>query len=207
MSHVISDTNCDIDQKIKTGQTPHDEDKKKLQHRIKQLDKKQHLYLFHNIVKNIEGGTMYTMTDTGIYFDLDDFTPKDFWTLYYHTNLFYDCISRNKVFEEAVKLDATKSQSLIYTGQTELDTTSMFEDYCRGDEDGEEERDADAKSDHKKIELSYEVLRLNAVNECKYSKYQKVKSEEIRSRQNPIGATSKAMDKNVYTDQKHIPKI
>jgi len=202
MTNVISDTNCDIDLKIKTGQAPGPDDKKKLQHRIKLLDKKQHLYLFQSIIKNIEGRSVYTMTDTKIYIDLNDFAPKDFWTLYHHTNLFYDCIGRNKVFEDAVKSDATQGQSLIYNGQTELDTPSMFEDYCANDETNEEEEE-----EEKKIELNYEALRLSAVSQCKYSKYQKFKSDDPRSRQIPMAGVSKAMDKNVYTDQRHIPKI
>lgn len=119
---IISDTNLDYDEKIRNGTKPEHYDKKKLQQRIKQLDKKQQLQLFHTIIKPLN---IYKVTNTGTFFDLNELTPEQFWKLSYHINLTFDCINRGKIISEFEREHSNLYQldpDLISVNDNDLDS-------------------------------------------------------------------------------------
>ena len=122
VNQIISDTNLDLDEKIRKGIKPEHADKKKLQSRIKTLNKQQQLQLFYTIIKPLN---IYRVTNTGTFFDLNELTPEQFWKLSYHINLTYDCINRNKVINEFEREHSNLYQldsDLISVNDSELDS-------------------------------------------------------------------------------------
>jgi len=137
METVVSNTNCELDEKIKNKVKPEGIDKKKLQSRIKQLDKKQHLHLFHTIIKPLG---IYTVTDNGTFFDLNELTLEQFWELNYQVNLTHDCIKREKQMNELSSNNANvnnnananvnannNANNRLYNHEFDIESTSLYE--------------------------------------------------------------------------------
>ena len=180
---VISDTNLDIDLKIKSQVAPTHDDKKKAQMRIKQLEKQQQLHLFNTIIKGLD---IYTVTETGTYFDLNDLTPEQFWKLYYQINLTYDCIARNKFMDELLEKECIN--------------------WCNGalDIDNWNERldlEPDSITTNTGV-VPYSRLRDDALNQCKYLK----KESESMTAKVSSEHDSKIIDRSVYTDKRTADK-
>lgn len=184
MNGIISDRNLEIDNKIREKITPTHDDKKKLQHRVKQLTKSQHLHLFNNLIKNLD--ISYTITDNGTYFDLNDMNPEQFWKLYYHINLSFDCINRNKIMDELER--QCNSTSLLYKNDMDLESNSVFNELCDNDDLNVESL------------MDYPKLRQSALNFAKYELDPTSTSDQLTNNE------SKVIEKNIYTDKKFLHK-
>lgn len=177
MESIISDTNREIDQKIKNKVKPTHEDKKRIQHRIKQLDKQQQLHLFNEIIKNSD---VYQVTENGTYFDLNDLSLEQFWKLQYHINLTYDCINRHKLINE---LEKQCHDSSLFNGENDIESASVWND------------------NHESIDVEdYNHLRILALSQCKYSEYYKKDTESTSKIINDH--ESKVVERNIYTDRR-----
>lgn len=206
-SNFISDTNVEIDRKIKESVRPTHDDKKRLQNRIKQLDKKQQLHLFHTIIKPLD---IYTVTDNGTFFDLNELVPKDFWRLSYHVNLTYDCIQRDRVRSELEKTESSTFRQSIYNREydidSEIDNTHQYErershpderstdEFVENREFVENSESVENRGVLQMVPPKYSQLRENALRSCVHKKSESsIKSNEYES---------KVLERNVYTDKK-----
>ena len=187
MESIISDTNHEIDQKIKNKVLPTHDDKKRIQLRIKQLEKRQQLHLFNNIIKSLD---IYTVTETGTYFDLNDLSPEQFWKLHWHINLTYDCINRNKVINEL-----EKECNFLYSGELDIDSNSLWNDSF---EPIEVDLDNIALGNN---QINYSQLRDKALSQCRYSNHFKKDGESMTSKLT-ADHESKVIERNVYTDRR-----
>lgn len=198
IDNVISDTNNDIDYKIKHKITPSPDDKKKLQQRIKHLTKEQHLYLFNEIIKELD---IYTVTDNGIYFDLNDLDCEVFWKLQYQVNLNFDCINRKKYFNQ---LEQNSTSSNIVVDNNEHNNSYMSKNIFdqNGDFDIQSNDDDSIFNEQEPRPFSdYDKLRISALSKCGYSTYFQGKNN---IKHNYSSVDSKMIEKNVYTDCKKI---
>lgn len=200
IDNVISDTNNDIDYKIKYKIAPTPDDKKKLQQRIKHLTKEQHLYLFNEIIKELD---IYTVTENGIYFDLNDLDCEIFWKLQYQVNLNFDCINRKKYFSQLNQLEQNSISSNIVDNNDHIishlsknifDHNGDFDIQSNDDESSCLEQDPRPFSD-------YDKLRISALSKCGYSTYFQ---GENNSKYTCTTTESKMIEKNIYTDCKKI---
>lgn len=197
MDNVISDTNNDIDYKIKNKIAPNHDDKKKLQQRIKHLTKDQHLYLFNEIIKELD---IYTVTDNGIYFDLNDLDYDIFWKLQYQVNLNFDCINRKKYFNQ-LEHSAVPSKD-----GHEYNNLHVGKNICDYNGDFDIESNADELSSYQEQEprpfSDYDKLRISALSKCGYSTY--FQDENSTQCNNSLISDSKMIEKNIYTDCKKV---
>lgn len=189
---VISDTNVEIDRKIKEGVKSSHDDKKRLQNRIKQLDKRQQLHLFHTIIKPLN---IYTITDNGTFFDLNELSPEEFWKLSYHVNLTYDCIQRDLLRSELEKNEAQDKASIQaiynqeYDIESEIDNKSTITINAQCDETVHLSEDQIIQQPP-----SYSQLREVALRTCQYKKSEpSLLSSEYES---------KVLERNIYTDKR-----
>ena len=181
METIISDTTRDIDQKIKNGVKPTHNDKKRVQQRIKQLDKEQQLLLFNSVIKPIN---IYSVTDNGTYFDLNDLTPEQFWKLQFNINLTHDCINRDKVIGE---LQKQCDKNNVYNKDYDIETTSLLNENVEHN---------NLESDSHTID--YQHLRIAVLKQCKYSDHYKPESESITLND----GQNKVIERNIYTDRR-----
>ena len=185
MESIISDTNYEIDQKIKNNVVPTHDDKKRIQMRIKQLEKRQQLHLFNNIIKALD---IYTVTDTGTYFDLNDLSLEQFWKLHWHINLTYDCINRNKLINEL-----EKERNLLYSRELDIESNSLWNENLESTD-----MDSVTFSDN---QINYSQLRDKALNQCHYSTNFKKNSESVSTKLTG-DYESKIIERNIYTDRR-----
>jgi hypothetical protein len=189
MESIISDTNHELDQKIKEKKVPTHDDKKRIQQRIKQLEKKQQLHLFKTVVRGL-GTKVYSVTENGTYFDLNDLTPEQFWKLSYHINLTYDCINRHKLINELEK------QCPVYNQEMDIESNSMWDTY----EPNDVELDSNVISS-----MNYSQLRDEALSHCRYSDFYKKENDSAVSKL--TDHESKVIERNIYTDRRLTSKI
>jgi len=208
MDSVITDTNLDLDSKIKTGVVPKHEDKKRLQNRIKQLDKTQQLHLFHNIIKPLD---IYTITDNGTFFDLNELTPELFWKLSYQVNLTYDCIKRDQVMNDARSVleqehhgglthDASHDQ--VFNRDFDIESSSHHEP---GHDNNTE---LDLHQPLLNSSISYSQLRDQTLSQISYNKGPTNTLSSASIGQSYVSSLltsefeSKVLERNIYTDKR-----
>jgi len=206
MDTIISNTNIDLDDKIRNDVKPEHEDKKRLHNRIKQLDKQQQLHLFHSIIKPLN---IYTITDNGTFFDLNELTSEQFWKLSYHVNLTYDCIKRDKIISELEREKSshevslsTKSQNNqklgLYNHEFDIESTSVYEPNTNVTDDLELD---DLISNGA---ISYSKLRDAALNQCEHTRIpdESGVSSVCNSSLLTSEFESKVLNRNIYTDKR-----
>ena len=192
---MISDTNLSLDEKIKRQLQPTHDDKRKIQSRIRQLEKTQHLHLFNTIIKELD---IYTITENGTLFDLNDLTLEQFWKLSYHVNLTYDCIKRGRLMTEL-----TREHAGVYNSEFDIESTSMFNEDSNNNNGNNNNQVLDIELDDRLAcldgsNLNYESLRSEALSNASWSKLGK--SSQVTTI--TAGSESKVLDRNVYTDKK-----
>lgn len=216
MESIISDTNNDIDEKIKNETQPTHDDKKKIQLRIKQLEKRQQLHLFNTIIKKLD---ICTITDNGTYFDLNDLSPVEFWKLHYHINLTYDCINRNKFINELERQCQTQTfnrdldveSASIYNDEDDNDvaisnlTLNQSINYINLREEALKFSDYKPTIETKTIEESLNK-RLKTANDIRLDSMIQINNRQetstLNSKLNNLN-DSKVIERNIYTDKKN----
>lgn len=208
METVISNTNRELDDKIKNSVKPEHEDKKRLQNRIKQLDKQQQLHLFHTIIKPLD---IYTVSDNGTFFDLNELTEEQFWKLNYQVNLTYDCIKRDKVINE---LEQEQEQSnRLYNHEYDIESASANIEIANDLEVDDPMLNWGSAPPKEELpitfdnrigaNMTYSQLRDASLNECRYSKREGTFNSSILTND----FESKVLERNVYTDKRGGPSI
>src|SRR5437588_1856289 len=83
------------------------------------LTEEDHLYIFTEILQNLEK-KIYTVTETGTLFDLNDLPTETFWTLREVTQSLIKHHERQKEIETAHQEDARRTAEFREKMQTEL---------------------------------------------------------------------------------------
>src|SRR5439155_4922352 len=93
----LEETNIKIVNKV----LPTDKEKEILLYKLnKQLNEDEHLYIFTEILQNLEK-KIYTITENCTLFDLNDLSADNFWKMFYYAQLFIQNHERQKEFEGA----------------------------------------------------------------------------------------------------------
>jgi|UniRef100_A0A6C0BMB3 hypothetical protein len=154
MTQLQRDSLVDVEEKIKSKPVPTEPEKEQLQYRINHnLTEEDHLYLFTDILQKMSH-KVYTMTENGTLFDLNDLDPETFWKVQYFTQLFMENHERQK-----------ETQQLIHENEASLDQFKQQID----------KELKTVKSETGAIDLhhltEYERLRIQALSQCPYSIY------------------------------------
>jgi hypothetical protein len=169
--HVSSDLLTEINEKVKNNVIPMDKDKDVLSYKLnRQLDEEDHVYIFTEILQKMEK-KIYTITENGTLFDLNDLDNATFWNVYYYTQIFIDNHERKKDIAKASKEDEERKNEQIQQFDNDLkrikESAGEFVD--------------------KSNMTEYEKLRTDALS---YSKRPEV----------VINSGEKRMEKTVYSD-------
>lgn len=88
------------EEKMKNHVPPTEREKEQLQQQIGLLKDEDHLFLFTEIIQNMDR-KCYTITENCTLFDLNDLDPERFWKMFYHAQIFLENNKRCKEIEEA----------------------------------------------------------------------------------------------------------
>lgn len=177
-----NDFMAEINSKIKNKTLPTDRDKESLLNKLnKQLNEEDHIYIFTEILQNMEK-KIYTITCNCTLFDLNDLDNENFWKIYYYTQLFIDQHERQKEINKA------KQENDDISDQFTRDVDSKLKQIK---EQHPEKVDSKGLSE-------YEKLRINALSQCSYSSY----SKEIEATNKNMRSLSRyvGVEKTVYSD-------
>lgn len=146
----------DFDNKLKAKTLPTEQDKEMLLHRLnRQLSEDDHIYLFTEILQNMSK-KIYTITENGTLFDLNDLDVENFWKMAYYTQLSISNHDRQKEIEDRVKQKELEAEEFKRQSETNLlKYTSQPE----------------VIDEHNLTE--YDQLRIDALKQCTYSTYAK----------------------------------
>jgi hypothetical protein len=146
----------EIDEKMKNQTVPTEKEKEQLQYKLnRQLTEEDHLYIFTEILQNMEH-KIYTMTENGTLFDINDLDHGTFWKIQYYVHLFLDNQERRNQINEInqendASLDQFKRKITDDLNKIQKNTT---------------ETDV---GDHNLS--NYDRLRRQALSQCQYSSY------------------------------------
>lgn len=160
----------ELNDKIQHKTTPTDKDKELLQQQINQkLSEEDHLYIFTEILQSMDK-KIYTITENGTLFDLNDLNPEDFWKICYHTQIFIDNSARQQEINKAMEENNQLNNKFHQQVQRDLQKIKP-----------------DMPNINNNI-TAYETLRINALEQCSYSNY------------SPQKNNTTPLDKNIYCD-------
>lgn len=165
----------ELSEKIKNKPIPTDKDKESLQFKInKFLTEEDHLYIFTEILQTISH-KIYTITENGTLFDLNDLDPETFWKMSYYTQMFINNHERQKDIKKVFQENDELIEKFNLNISSELAKI----------------KDKMTETDINTENLSsYEQLRIDALKECQYSHYSKISHD-------------KNHEKSIYSD--HYP--
>ena len=147
----------EIEGKMKDKSPPSDRDKSLLQVKLnKYLTEDDHMFILIEILQKMPR-KIYTITEHGTLFDLNDVDPEIFWKIYYHTQISIENHERQKKLDQA-KLD--KDQ-----------LTVQFEQKIQADLQKIKEQQGSCLPENQADLTPYEKLRINALQHCEYSTY------------------------------------
>lgn len=185
MSTSIIDTNqpYDFAANIKDKTKPTEKDKEILLNKLnKQLNEDEHLHIFMEILQNLEK-RIYSITENGTLFDLNDLPPEAFWKIAYIVYLSINNHERQKT------IDAVNQQALQDAKALNVDFTNKLDQYQKDPNNA-------LSSDISHL-TEYEKLRVNALSHCSYSTYSKSNGQSLGTGM-PID--DKKMEKTIYSD-------
>lgn len=141
----------DIENKIRNNISPTDKEKELLQNKLnKQLSEDDHMYIFVEILQTLKN-KIYTMTENGTLFDLNDLDNENFWKIFYHTQLFIDNHEREKKIAESSQEKAVLESKFNKTNEENLKQNIT--------------KDVEVETS------TYGKLRIEALKQCSYSNY------------------------------------
>ena len=173
----------ELNEKIRTKSIPTNKDKEILLYRLNRLlTEDEHLYIFKEILQNL-GKKIYSMTENGTLFDLNDLPNDAFWKTYYYSQLFIQDHEKQK------ELEKTQREYLILSDQFEEKMNAKLKNYINDDN----------QVGHENIEeLSpYEKLRIKALSHCLYSTHSKTNQN---NNSDLSLHNDKKMEKTIYSD-------
>jgi hypothetical protein len=174
----------EISDKIKNKSVPTDKDKENLLHKLnKQLNEDEHLYIFTEILQNLEK-RIYSITENCTLFDLNDVPNESFWKIYYYAQLFISNHERQKDLDKANAEHLTEGD--LFKEKIKQDLEKIIKDQTH-----QSQEDIDKLS-------PYEKLRIGALSQCSYSTYSQKNIET--SDYNLTLPDDKRLEKTIYSD-------
>lgn len=159
---------------MKNNIPPTEGEKEQLQQQIGLLKDEDHLFLFTEIIQNMDR-KCYTITENCTLFDLNDLDPESFWKMVYHARIFLENNKRCKEIEEAQRERQNIDERLSQKMEADLPHFRNIDE-------------ATVPSDSVS---GYEKLRIEALQQCSYSNY------------GPSVITMMTDSKSVYSDNCH----
>lgn len=187
--HQIYDFALNIKDKVK----PSEKDKETLLLKLnKQLNEEEHLQIFTEILQNLEK-RIYSMTENGTLFDLNDLPYDAFWKIAQMTYLCIQNHERQKVIDQA------KAEQQLNEQQQNQEFKDKLDKLKNKPEQINEPIDQSQLT-------QYEKLRINALSQCGYSNYSKSYNQTTNT--NGISNNDKKIEKTIYSDSfKHKWKL
>ena len=153
--YMFGEKLAEITEKIKSQTMPTDKDKERLLFQInRQLTEEDHYYIFTEFLQTMEH-KIYTVTENGTLFDLNDLSPDTFWKLTYHVQLFIDTHQREE------QTDKIKLENDLLTEQFTQKNLQQLKQFQHEHTDDHPDTSGD----------NYEKLRLDALRQCSYSNF------------------------------------
>ena len=150
----------EIDEKMKNGVEPTEKEKEQLQYTLnKLLSEEDHLYIFTEILQNLEK-KIYTMTENGTLFDINDLDHQTFWKIQYCAQM---CLDNH---ERQAQLNELAHESEQSHSQFKKQISEPLEKFKK---DNVEDEDTNL--------TEYEKLRRQTLSQCSYSTFAKSKTQ------------------------------